>query len=155
MLVNYIYRCGTWWEVGKLMYMVAAWENLLFFFCLGLTGMDYISKVRPEATWGAGRWIPMLRGSPIPLSMLGCGVLNASPEEGEGKCALLLSWLPRCTGCPHPCLPSGQTSPPPPSKQFVECLPWKGPQTGKNGGSNPQCGGLPEKAWWRILRLLL
>ena len=23
-LVNYIYRCGTWWEVGKLMYMVAA-----------------------------------------------------------------------------------------------------------------------------------
>ena len=21
-LVNYIYRCGTWWEVGKLTYMV-------------------------------------------------------------------------------------------------------------------------------------
>ena len=69
----------------------------------------------------SGRWIPMLRGSP--LSMLGCGVLNASPEEEEGMLALLLGWLPRelacsnclpmisCTGCPRPCLPSGQTLP--------------------------------------------
>ena len=39
----------------------------------------------------SGRWIPMLRGSP--LSMLGCGVLNASPEEGEGMLALLLGLL--------------------------------------------------------------
>ena len=68
---------------------------------------------------------PMLRGHPIPLSMHGCGVLNASSEEGEGNIALLLGWLPRglaisdslsmfsCTECPCPCLPSGQPPPPP------------------------------------------
>ena len=41
-MVNYIYRCGTWWEVGKLTYMVAALPHekiSCFFLCPGLTGM--------------------------------------------------------------------------------------------------------------------
>ena len=38
-LVNYIYRCGTWWEVGKLTYMAAALprEKISCFF---LSGVD-------------------------------------------------------------------------------------------------------------------
>ena len=38
-LVNYIYRCSTWWEVGKLTYMVAALprEKISCFF---LSGVD-------------------------------------------------------------------------------------------------------------------
>ena len=42
-LVNYIYRCGTWWEVGKLTYMVAALprEKSPVFFLSGVDRYAY------------------------------------------------------------------------------------------------------------------